>query len=275
MGKWEWAQAHWWGHYVAAEEKTWRHYAELRQMKPIIKYKWEPWSNINYAIDGKSYWLFELYREMNYYAQKWEDVNFSTIKEQTLSNLEREKNFTEKYINEINEREIARKQVKKYLTPNDKKQREVLRNNLNRYNDAIDAIKETTEKDWEVDKDSHHLYEVEIPDPIKKDTPTWSNYWEENRKLTNDEFDKIISELYKQDEKAARIALGIYGTKEAFLADGRHIYNLLADAMSPKEASKFLESLWYDGIHYFWGRDWEAYVIFNDDALEITKHHKY
>lgn len=275
MWKWEWAQAHGWGHYVAAEEKTWRHYAELRQMKPIIKYKWEPWSNINYAIDGKNYWLFELYREMNYYAQKWEDVNFSTIKEQTLSNLEREKNFTEKYINEINEREIARKQVKKYLTPNDKKQREVFRNNLNRYNDAIDAIKETTEKDWEVDKDSHHLYEVEIPDPIKKDTPTGSNYWEENRKLTNDEFEKIISELYKQDEKAARIALDIYGTKEAFLADGRHIYKLLADAMSPKEASKFLESLWYDGIHYFWGRDWEAYVIFNDNALEITNHEKY
>jgi hypothetical protein len=53
-------------------------------------------------------------------------------------------------------------------------------------------------------------------------------------------------------------------------------YRALVDILwSDKAASKFLESLGYDGIHYFWGRDWEAYVIFNDDALEITKHHKY
>ena len=42
-----------------------------------------------------------------------------------------------------------------------------------------------------------------------------------------------------------------------------------------KWASKFLESLWYDWIHYFWGRDWEAYVIFNDNGLEIKNHIRY
>jgi hypothetical protein len=58
--------------------------------------------------------------------------------------------------------------------------------------------------------------------------------------------------------------------------DGRELYGDITHLLwSDKEASKFLESLWYDGIHYFWGRDGEAYVIFNDDALEITKHHKY
>ena len=41
-----------------------------------------------------------------------------------------------------------------------------------------------------------------------------------------------------------------------------------------KAVSKFLESLWYDGIHYHWGVDWEAYVIFNDNKLEIKKHFK-
>jgi hypothetical protein len=56
----------------------------------------------------------------------------------------------------------------------------------------------------------------------------------------------------------------------------RNIYTKISSILWwDKEASKFLESLWYDGIHYFWGTDWEAYVIFNDDALEITKHHKY
>ena len=29
MGKWEWDQAHWWGHYVAVNKKTWEHYAEM------------------------------------------------------------------------------------------------------------------------------------------------------------------------------------------------------------------------------------------------------
>jgi hypothetical protein len=58
--------------------------------------------------------------------------------------------------------------------------------------------------------------------------------------------------------------------------DWKGLYNELQYLLGgDKEASKFLESLGYDWIHYFWGRDWEAWVIFNDDALEITKHHKY
>jgi hypothetical protein len=59
-------------------------------------------------------------------------------------------------------------------------------------------------------------------------------------------------------------------------SDTYRLYRQLSQVLWwEKEASKFLESLWYDGIHYFWWRDWEAYVIFNDDALQITKHHKY
>jgi hypothetical protein len=46
----------------------------------------------------------------------------------------------------------------------------------------------------------------------------------------------------------------------------------LEDVLWPKWTSKFLERLWYDGIHYFWGRDWEAYVIFNDDVIDIKSH---
>jgi hypothetical protein len=60
------------------------------------------------------------------------------------------------------------------------------------------------------------------------------------------------------------------------ITNGKLFYDKLTDYLhSQEKASKFLESLGYDWIHYFWGRDWEAWVIFNDDALEITKHHKY
>jgi hypothetical protein len=34
-----------------------------------------------------------------------------------------------------------------------------------------------------VNKGGRHLYNVEIPDPVKKDTPTGSNYIEEDSKI--------------------------------------------------------------------------------------------
>ena len=246
MGAGEWNQAHWWGHYVAKNKSTWEHYAEIRPQE--YSYKWVKSSDMaKKIIDSKFDWVDYLEWNANAILNKMQDgMNFEEAKKQTIENY---------------------KDLRDLYEENEQYE------DLKKINKEIDFLKNIKESD--IAKEKRNLYEVEIPDPIKKDTPTWSNYWEENRKLTNDEFEKIISELYKQDEKAARIALEIYGAKEAFLADGRHIYNLLADAMSPKEASKFLESLWYDWIHYFWGRDWEAYVIFNDDALEITKHHKY
>ena len=67
----------------------------------------------------------------------------------------------------------------------------------------------------------------------------------------------------------------LYRLRNAEL-DWAETYRALVDILwSDKAASQFLNKIWYDWIHYFWGRDWEAYVIFNDDALEITKHHKY
>jgi hypothetical protein len=35
------------------------------------------------------------------------------------------------------------------------------------------------------------LYEVEIPDPVKKDTPTGSNYLEEDGKITYQQIEKL------------------------------------------------------------------------------------
>jgi hypothetical protein len=168
-------------------------------------------------------------------------------------------------------------------------------NIVNRTKILIDIMNKIDENDFS----NRNLYEVEIPDPIKKDTPTWSNYLEEDGEIQYNQIEKLAEWLEKYDER------GNWG-KNAFLRgivsdiediswwwddkldkyvtkwhmSWKKLYEHLVDYFwwrerGEKAASKFLESLGYDGIHYFWWRDWEAYVIFNDDALEITKHHKY
>jgi hypothetical protein len=83
---------------------------------------------------------------------------------------------------------------------------------------------------------------------------------------------KNIDSEWLKDTKESRI----YDLYKKWLdIRWKDLYDMLAYAKGDKEASNFLNDIWYDGIHYFGRQDWEAYVIFNDDALEITKHHKY
>ena len=215
-----------------------------------------------------------------------------------------------------------------------------------------DILKNLKESDFEKIK-NRNLYNVEIPDPIKKDTPTWSNYLDEHGDISVDKAYEIFQKVYdklnenlKPLEKATMndvkkiwevmqwdykyandIAERFYewvkeradwwtkinqaineelnwywsmaSKHDKWLRDawlyqemertGRfdkfwmnHIKNwkwlywqLSYFLWWDKAASKALESIWYDWIHYFWGRDWEAYVIFNDDALKINSHEKY
>ena len=129
-----------------------------------------------------------------------------------------------------------------------------------------------------------NLYEVDIPDPIRKDTPTWSNYIEENWKLTLEQRKDLIKRLREINKDDNHYQLWVnylenklYGSQFKGNDTWGNIYKYFSDWLldRPKEASKALEDIWYDGIHYYWWRDWEAWVIFNDDALDITKHHKY
>ena len=122
-----------------------------------------------------------------------------------------------------------------------------------------------------------HLYEVDIPDPIKKDTPTWSNYFEEWDTISSEAWKKIADKLREEwhspqddifwhsEEYLNRILWDIEKGEEWKVA----YEDIAVYLWWQKQASKFLESLWYDWIHYFWGRDWECYVIFNDDSLEM------
>ena len=336
MGKWEWAQAHGWGHYVAKDKSTWEHYAQMGEFKNKWEYDWEwmSWSNDTPRQTAINLFL----SQMQYNVKNGLEKNPQKVLEYLIDER--------KYVleREIKAKENLIKTNKEYgVEVNDTTR---IDKNIQKYESDIRELQKLDPKklkQWDTDK---HLYEVEIPDPIKKDTPTWSNYLEEGRltkKQANDiiriaeeevywnmkTFDKAdindarkiaeqvfshfsnpqkeysINEFVKNVEKYSKeynkniadaidnelsyhaylsstlrdwkIKSGLYDFKEESTASTwREVYNELERIFwSDKSASKFLESLWYDWIHYFWWRDWEAYVIFNDDALQITKHHKY
>lgn len=109
------------------------------------------------------------------------------------------------------------------------------------------------------------LYEVEIPDPITANTPTGKNYLEEWDFYNNDLLEQFWEKLGNKN-----LLISSYGGR-----DWESLYRAIVWVLwNEKKASKFLEKLWYDGIHYHGGIDWEAYVIFDDAKLEIKKHGK-
>ena len=120
-----------------------------------------------------------------------------------------------------------------------------------------------------------NLYEVEIPDPVKSNTPTWSNYLEKEWSIKKDALNKIYDELYKYHRDNEKLATFKKRMDNWNIVDWETLQDSLSFVFQDDKAvSRFLESLWYDGIHYYWGIDWESYVIFDDNKLEIKKHIK-
>lgn len=288
MWEWEWAQAHGWGHYVAKNKETWMNYATLNERR---------YGTYNFTIDGKPY--KEIYKDLTpqqkdiFDSFKAIKVNDRTI-EEAWKHIEnkadtRQYELAKKILNDIPEKRKANpNKPKEYY---DMMESDV-KSYIEYYEKYMDDVNSLKDRVWT----SSNLYEVEIPDPIKKDTPTWSNYLEEDGKITKTQLNKIADALEdytpervidkwedlprlskdaekKMADRAKESAL--YRLRNAEL-DWAETYRALVDILwSDKAASQFLNKIWYDWIHYFWGRDWEAYVIFNDDALQITKHHKY
>lgn len=320
MWEWEWAQAHWWGHYIAIEERTWKHYANMGKSSWL--YKWE------HQADLSSEYGRLARTEKDYTDRMWEIYAAQSI----IEDMKWWLTFDE-----------AKSKLKRWLTEWTK----TADNHL--WKKALEVMDWIKEEDIEL-KNWRNLYEVEIPDPIKKNTPTWSNYLEESWDITTDQAYKIFERIYdKQNEwlkpikeatledvrkiweamqKDFRYTNDIadrfvewvserleewYEIKEAIrdelswfwsmsskhdkwlreawiyqemertwrfdkfsmlqIKDWRQLYNYLSHFLWwPKPASEALKSIWYDWIHYYWGRDWEAYVIFDDDAIDITNH---
>ncbi len=134
----------------------------------------------------------------------------------------------------------------------------------------LDEIKES---DFEYQ--NKNLYEVEIPDPVKANTPTWSNYLEKEWAIKKDALNKVYEELSKYHRDNEKLAIFKKRLDNWNIVDWETLQDSLSFVFQDDKAvSKFLESLWYDGIHYHWGIDWESYVIFDDNKLEIKKHEK-
>lgn len=342
MWEWEWAQAHWWGHYVAVEERTWRHYAEMKNPSNY-EYKWRWLKDIEKELwDSKPWEKVELIPIKQMLDSDWMSryqgwERFDEIKKEWLERAKREMESTKEIYEENPEWKLSSWMTYKERYEIDKR--------------LYDAWKNLDKKDFDFEKPSRNLYNVEIPDPKKKDTPTGKNYLEEDGAISKKELEKINNELLKKEwyldiannknlksvsdmtkedvENIVNIAkksddwtynkvlqgkelserrfqTSFFTLWEIF--DGqlhwilkpsyyvkllteawfkpdlefvywknwKDVYRSLENVLwSDKQASKFLESIWYDWIHYFWGRDWEAYVIFNDDALKINSHTKY
>ena len=261
MGEWEWAQAHGWGHYVAKDKATWEHYADMvDKWWYRSRYKWKTRENIaqetrydKWPSELNS--AYEIVKRMDYDNMSFEEARDAAIKTQQ-NTIDMHNNLL-KYGN-----------YEDYWWS-----KERLENYVKEENENIKILKSFNEKDFEIWK--KNLYEVEIPDPIKKDTPTWSNYLEEDSKIWESARNKIADALEKEEHDYVASDRAINSIRKDEWVGWALYKQIRMILWSDKKASKFLEKLWYDWIHYFWGRDWEAYVIFNDDALQITKHHKY
>ena len=288
MGEWEWAQAHGRGHYVAVDEKTWRHYADMWWRKLWLwEYKWKSYDKL---------------RDLNLESERWrwgissDDLAWFRV----LRNIDNKWFTVEEAIKDLTDKqarfiEDVKWYIKnwwdEYLTAEEWKQE------LPKIEADYKALKWLKAEDFKLS--NRNLYEVDIPDPKKADTPTGSNYIEEDWKITYQQVEKLADSLEKYDERGKRwkyrflewivrdldnlswwrdYKLDKYVTK--WDITWKKLYEHLVDYFWgrerwEKQASKFLENLWYDWIHYFWGRDWEAYVIFNDNTPVIKNHTRY
>ena len=117
------------------------------------------------------------------------------------------------------------------------------------------------------------LYEVEVPDPVKADTPTKSNYLYESRKLNGDELKQFYEHL--KTNKRGDIAIFKEWIDAGHIGDGEDLYSALSYVLGwDKSASLFLRGMGYDGVSYYDVWDWHAYVIFDDNKLEIKNRSK-
>jgi hypothetical protein len=147
--------------------------------------------------------------------------------------------------------------------------------------DRIKAMEWLSEKDLVIENKNigkRNLYELDIPEPEKRNTPTWKNYLDEEGKLTDKDLNKF-REIFKNSWESDLLEkFDDFWVKmlDYYWQNWKWLYKFLNRALwSDKQASKFLESLGYDGIHYFWGQDWESYVLFKDESPQIKNTIRY
>jgi len=257
MWEWEGAQAHGWGHYVAVDRDTAKNYAWMRER--------QTWG-VEFKIDGKPY--KEVYKNLSdfekdafdsYKAYRLNDYSSSEAwdmvkekKSESINNMiKQEESFIEYLNNMIKEKPEDIEKIKGMLKDT-KEHLEIVKwrkADLSK----IDGLRKRTWTD-------NNLYSLEIPDPVKADTPTGNNYLEEGDFADfkiRDKFIKSAEEywLKKPVDTKQEFIDSKWWLKWAFEYEMNHktvynywdMYDVLADYLWwQKQASKFLEKLWYD-----------------------------
>jgi hypothetical protein len=290
MSEWEWNQAHWWGHYVAVEPETAKKYAWLKERQSWWVY---------YNIDGKPY--KEVYNNLSPFEKEAYD-SFIALRnndydfEEAWDRIKKDK--TEEIDNWIMDMKSAIEYWKKYLleeklTPEQKERIKSFLESDKKHLENYEKQKKELHKIDELKARSDawkYMYELDIPDPVKKDTPTWKNYleeWDFADFKVRDKFIKLAEEHWLKrpsDFTSDEFIDSKWWLKWAFEYEMNHktvynywnMYDVLADYLWwQKQASKFLESLGYDGIHYFGEQDGEAFVLFKDESPQIKNTIRY
>ena len=273
MGKWEWAQVHWW----------WLYFAENRDISEAY-YVWWKWTWL--LIDDERAWLVnEVERFWKEWAMIYEDFVYHRINHRWKPLKELRDDVIKRYKDEAaewkNEEKVIQRQFnKRYLKADEagraelkKVYDELYEGSRNYYEQAERKTKIAEELSKRVDS-TFSLYTVEIPDRVAKPTPTFSNYLDEGMLLSPDatqEFVRIVKEKlpHLAEGFEANIISNWYG--RWWRVTWKEIYIYLEDLLWwDAAASHFLETIWYDWIEYIWGRDWRAWVIFDWDNVKIN-----
>ena len=255
-GTWEWNEAHWAWIYVAARKWT----AE--------RYAWYWWDR-----EWRWWWmskerLEESIADPDDFNEGIYDDLFIT-RNMAILLLDDMTQYTDELMSPMTFKEARRLELSWALNSLESNPDDII------LQKRVEALKNFKEEDFIIWDPTHNLYQVEIPDRKVADTPTWHNYLEEDwiydKNIVEEILNKAKEFKWFDYNKAKYILEDRWGKKT--MKSWRWIYLALKDWFwSNAWASKFLEDIWYDWIHYFWETDWEAWVIFKKWDTNITDH---
>ncbi len=240
-----WEQIHWWGTYfsksndvdyyaekAAFSKFKWKEYADLENWKALV-FNWDKellkWNNVLYD-----------------YAKWW---NFNEAIEKNINKYE---DFIKK-MEEIKDNYISKWDEKTY------------NENVWRYRDNVEKIKKIKESDFELeDVPLKHKYKVDLSDE-------W-NYLQEQDTLSRQEQRDIYNKLHDEMVNRWLDYKELKGELDSFIKDGAIWYELYSNIAymlwSQKDASLFLNKIWFDWIEY---PDW--FVSFDPDKNATILEH--
>ena len=135
-------------------------------------------------------------------------------------------------------------------------------------------------KDFKIEKTKQNLYDVDIPNTKSANTPTRSNYLEEEQVLSKEEknlFKTALLDRINWDKYLLwRMSDYMWSMDWRTKITWKELYKRISSVLWwNKQASEFFQSLGYDWIHYIWELDGSSYVIFDNDPISILEHARY